>query len=468
MAKFLSPENYIRQRARTLPIHECLINDEWKQNQLATVFVVRKHVNGHFTIGTYLVDLNCLGVKDTYFWYNISADEYEHLKEMLYSKQEMSVISYELAHNIVFAGENYATEIGFKSHPDFYKTTRFILVEDDYKIELIYIEVGEDGMPIYVQGPNDSPARVREIIETLNRTVGSDNYHYITLDDTVGELDYDDEIDDDSDDDSDDYDNDFDRYNDYSFEDLKNLLLNFETITASNIDEHSLIGIADNLIYRIEDGKKISNLFVQIGELLDFEVDVNEVHPSLFGLDSFDDKYDKKKLIADFVDTYNNISKNKSSKKKMAAFEKKYPDIPATAYIKAQYDFSKRESDNSLPIVQKYAINYPDYPLLQLLFSVDSILNSSPDDNDDFPEFCSKWFGDRKALNPIEANEYVFYLTLFIFKKENLAWGLAFLDALTQSDIPNEIIDYYVTIGTLTLVMLLQQRLLTEDFSHLK
>ncbi|HPS83164.1 MAG TPA: hypothetical protein PLA88_02530, partial [Bacteroidales bacterium] len=225
MTQFLSPDKYIRQRARTLPIHECLVNDEWKQNQLATVFIVRKHVNGHFTIGNFLVDLKCLGVKDTFYWFNISADEYDELRENLFSKQEMSVVSYDLAHNIVYAGENFATEIGLKSHPDFYKTTQFILEEDNDNIELIDVEVGDDGVPVYVQGPYDTPDRVYEILETLNKTVGNGNYHYVD----VSELDSDFDSDGDYDEDSDE-DNSFERYLDYSFRDLKNLLLNFETI----------------------------------------------------------------------------------------------------------------------------------------------------------------------------------------------------------------------------------------------
>ncbi|HPF00253.1 MAG TPA: hypothetical protein PKY63_06265 [Bacteroidales bacterium] len=462
MTQFLSPEKYIRQRARTLPIHECLVNDEWNQNQLATVFIVRKHVNGHFTIGNYLVDLKCLGVKDTFFWFNVSADDYEDLKDDLFSKQEMSVISYELAHNIVFAGENFATEIGLKSHPDFYKTTQFILEEDNDNIELIDIEVGDNGVPVFVQGPFDTPDRVYEILETLNKTVGNGNYHYVD----VSELDS--EIDSDNDDDNDNDDNNnFEKYFAYSFNDLKNLLLNFETIAVTNFGEHSLIGITTSLIYRIEGDRKIDNLFAQLSELLDFKVDVEEVHPSLFGLASFDDRFNKEELTNDFVDACRNLSEKKVGKKLVAAFGKKYPENPAYNYLLAQTEFAK-DKNNSSSAVQKYALSCPDYPLIQLLFSVASLLNTPADDNLDFPEFYSAWFGNRKVLHPIEATDYIFYLSTFVFKKENLAWGLAFIEALEESDIPVEIVHYYRTIGFLSLVIILRDRLSTEDFSHLK
>ncbi|MDX9931898.1 MAG: hypothetical protein RB294_04885 [Bacteroidales bacterium] len=462
MTQFLSPEKYIRQRARTLPIHECLVNDEWNQNQLATVFIVRKHVNGHFTIGNYLVDLKCLGVKDTFFWFNVSADDYEDLKDDLFSKQEMSVISYELAHNIVFAGENFATEIGLKSHPDFYKTTQFILEEDNDNIELIDIEVGDNGVPVFVQGPYDTPDRVYEILETLNKTVGNGNYHYVDVSELDSEIDSDDDDDNDNDDD-----NRFEKYLAYSFNDLKNLLLNFETIAVTNFGEHSLTGITTSLIYRIEGDRKIDNLFAQLSELLDFKVDVDEVHPSLFGLDSFDDRYNKEDLTNDFVDACKNLSEKKVGKKLIEDFAKKFPEIPANTYLLAQTEFTK-DKNNSSSVVEKYALSCPDYPLIQLLFSVASLLNTPADDNLDFPEFYSAWFGSRKVLHPIEATDYIFYLSTFVFKKENLAWGLAFIEALEESDIPVEIVHYYRTIGFLSLVIILRDRLSTEDFSHLK
>ena len=31
--QMLSPENYIKQRARTLPIYECRINSDWEINK---------------------------------------------------------------------------------------------------------------------------------------------------------------------------------------------------------------------------------------------------------------------------------------------------------------------------------------------------------------------------------------------------------------------------------------------------
>jgi len=38
-SQFLSPENYIRQRVRLLPIKECLVNQEWEKSRMANILM---------------------------------------------------------------------------------------------------------------------------------------------------------------------------------------------------------------------------------------------------------------------------------------------------------------------------------------------------------------------------------------------------------------------------------------------
>lgn len=172
----LSPENYIRQRARLLPIHECLVSKNWRTTKIANVIVTRRHINGNLTFGVFLVDLLCLGVKNTTYKFNISNYEFE---EYLSSFNEKAVhlekTDYKLAHNIVFAGFDYATEIGIAPHPDFLKTTQFILEEDNDNIELVEIECGKDGFPTLIMG-KENKEECQRYIAKLNRSIGSENY----------------------------------------------------------------------------------------------------------------------------------------------------------------------------------------------------------------------------------------------------------------------------------------------------
>jgi len=195
----LSPENYIRQRARNLPIFECWVNTGWSEGGLAHVFVARNHSNGNITLGIYLVDLKCLGVKDAAWRFNIPESEYRELLQYSKDTMELEPIQYSLAHNIVFAGVEFADEYGFKPHRDFSSIVQFILEEDSDEIELIDIECGNEGKPLFIQGPYDDHAKTARILAQLEKTAGPGNYFFINGIDPDDEEDDFDEFDEDED-----------------------------------------------------------------------------------------------------------------------------------------------------------------------------------------------------------------------------------------------------------------------------
>ncbi len=200
VVQMLSPENYIRKKARTLPINQCLVNEDWEEHKMAQVLVARRHTTGNMTLCFYLVDLMCLGVKDTYFQFNIPFSDYLELVDDANTQMPRVEISYELAHNIVHAGLEFAEEYGFKPHKDFTSVTRFMLEEDTEDIELIEIECGLNGQPAYMRGPYDDDAKATKIIAQLERTAGPGNYSVLDKFEDGFDDDDDDEFDDDDDD----------------------------------------------------------------------------------------------------------------------------------------------------------------------------------------------------------------------------------------------------------------------------
>ncbi|MDR1757685.1 MAG: hypothetical protein LBR51_01820 [Bacteroidales bacterium] len=199
--KPLSPENYIRQRSRGLPIYECWITDNWEIVGLANIVITRRHVSGNITACLYLVDLTCMGVKDTYYFFNISEQEY---REFLGKFSEHVFVSadYNLVHNIIFAAKEFAAEYGFKPHKDFTTLTEYFLEEDDDHVPLMEIHCGEeDGKPLYVNTGSESKSRENQILKQLKTTAGEENFHYITSDNNSN---FDEDEDEDDDDDFDD------------------------------------------------------------------------------------------------------------------------------------------------------------------------------------------------------------------------------------------------------------------------
>ncbi|MDZ4757040.1 MAG: hypothetical protein SGJ10_02725 [Bacteroidota bacterium] len=140
----LSPEKYIRTKARSLPIIACYINSDWKEAGMANIIVVRKHNNSNLTFGIYLVDLFALGTKDALYRFNVSEDV---LKDVL--NNSFIVVDYLLVHNIIYGANAFAEEYGFKVCKEF-ALVQYILEEDIEEIELMEIEFGRDGKPFLI------------------------------------------------------------------------------------------------------------------------------------------------------------------------------------------------------------------------------------------------------------------------------------------------------------------------------
>ncbi|MDO9040347.1 MAG: hypothetical protein Q7U65_03135, partial [Bacteroidota bacterium] len=227
--QMLSPENYIRKKVRTLPIYECLVRSDWEETKMTTVLVARNHTNGNITDCSYLVDLYCLGVKDSMYLFNVPVHEYEEFKERLGREMDMTEVDYTLAHNIVYAGVEFAEEFGFKPHKDYESVTKFMLEEDIEDIELIEIECGMDGKPCYMRGPFEDDAKAKRIIAQLEKNAGPGNYEYVggldEFDDD--EYDFDDDDDGEFDDDEEfgDDDDDVNEFSEIAFEEKRELFL---------------------------------------------------------------------------------------------------------------------------------------------------------------------------------------------------------------------------------------------------
>lgn len=181
-----SPAKYIKTRCRDLPVKECLINIDWREGDMANILIAREQPSGKLIVGMYLVDLLCLGVKNTFYHYSIDTFEYDDLLESIQMSLESEPCDYTLAHNIIYGAVEFAEELGIKPHKDF-SITRYILAEDDESIEYMDLEFGRDGVPVLIirEGMNPAP-----YIANLKKSVGEGNYEIMYEDD--GYLDDDD------------------------------------------------------------------------------------------------------------------------------------------------------------------------------------------------------------------------------------------------------------------------------------
>ena len=173
-----SQANYIKNAARKLEIYECLMNDNYDSGELAVIILSRIRKNGDLIIGCYMVDTQCLCVKNTMYKVGVSIDEYQgFVNEYFENGMGLNMIDVDvnLAHSVVYGGARYAKKLGFMSEKDF-KVAQYILNPVD-TVEWVDVDFGgEDGKPFYFAGPYDN---TNKIIATLRKSVGEGNFTYV-------------------------------------------------------------------------------------------------------------------------------------------------------------------------------------------------------------------------------------------------------------------------------------------------
>lgn len=183
--KPMSPERYVKEAARKLPLGKCYITPEWKENGLCHIVVSRVKPGGNIVAGAYLVDTFCLGVKDSFYYTDMTPDEFEGLLYKFRSSFGLESISYEEAHNIIYGAIGFAEDGGIAPDRGF-AVTQYILEEDTDDVPLIEYEFGKDGKHFLVA----NSSKEKQLIEMLQRNLGNDFDYEIAVDEDEDDDDY--------------------------------------------------------------------------------------------------------------------------------------------------------------------------------------------------------------------------------------------------------------------------------------
>ena len=139
-----------------------------------SVLVTRQAGHGKVRVCGWLVDVWCLGVKDTVGPRSMDqrrAAEFTGSYFAAYQARPLAA-PLDLAQQLVFSAVAYARRLGFEPAPGFDQTTSHLGPWTGPSA----ISFGRDGKPLFVQGPHDNAAR---ILNTLQRSVGPNNFHYL-------------------------------------------------------------------------------------------------------------------------------------------------------------------------------------------------------------------------------------------------------------------------------------------------
>ncbi|MEN8138007.1 MAG: hypothetical protein ABFR62_06210 [Bacteroidota bacterium] len=176
----LSPEKYIKTKARTLDIKNCYISENWKSAGLATIIVSRQHKNSNVTHALYQIDLLAEGVVNTFFEFNLGGENYDKVIKYYIKEQNLIECSYDLAHQVIYEAYFFAEEFKLKAHKDF-AITKFLLEPEDYEPAEEYdFEIGEDNKPLVIVSTDNNK---KDLIAKLKKNVGESNFKVINIED---------------------------------------------------------------------------------------------------------------------------------------------------------------------------------------------------------------------------------------------------------------------------------------------
>ncbi|WP_256875303.1 DNA-binding response regulator [Nostoc sp. C052] len=173
----IPPENSIKNLlTKILPVKN---NDDIDRG-LGLVVIARVARYNQITVCSYLLDIWCLGVKDTIPPRTVDTIKFKEFTESLFEPfpGKPHLVSLEIAQGMIFSACEYALSLGFQPHKDFEKS-RLHIGEWDGRIR---IECGRDGKPFYVNGPHDNP---KKIMETLKRSRGEGNFDFLIGSDPI-------------------------------------------------------------------------------------------------------------------------------------------------------------------------------------------------------------------------------------------------------------------------------------------
>ncbi len=379
----LSPENYIRQRARTLPLYECRINSDWKESGLANIIVARCHSNGNVTACSYLVDTYCLGVKDSVFFFSRSAQEYQELIEYYNEQFQFDKVDYALVHNIILAAEEYAEELGFMPCKIYQQTTRFMLDEDNDDIELMEIECGIDGQPALIFTGEEDVATINRLKARLEAKVGAGNYTCIFSSDED------------------------EPFGDLSDEELKfcQLFDRYDELDDATRKEVTQLG--EGIMEPMVSEEKCSHYEDVYEPLLRMKLVKRKVTPEFMGLPAGSELPDKtavKHFVGAITSSYDDDKLASANLKKLVQL---LPGHPATLLADL---LLLRGVDEALfaAKVKQTANEYPGYGLLQMVKDA-GLMKQNPNQERGATIVLpfDKYFGERTELHDIEMFEYL-------------------------------------------------------------
>jgi len=161
-------------RAADNPIQHCLLSESLFETGMGTLILARGTTKIHVEFSSFLLDIFCLGVKDVMFK-SVEGEVFEYYLDTVNAAEPLVEVDPAYARKLLHELVAWSQSIGFAPHDDFAALERmFGDVRADHSDAVFTF--GQDGRPLYIPGPGDSPNIIRHRVEQLRKQLGKDGF----------------------------------------------------------------------------------------------------------------------------------------------------------------------------------------------------------------------------------------------------------------------------------------------------
>jgi hypothetical protein len=165
-------------RAAQAPIQACFLTESLLDGGMGTLVIARGATPHYVAMGSFLLDVFCLGIKDVTFE-QVEGEVFDLYMTAMHAASPMVPVDPGRARRLMRELAAWSQSIGFPPHRDFAAVERIFgdVVEDATDIAFPF---GCDGKPFYIPGPSDTRSLIRQRIERLRQSVGEDGFGFET------------------------------------------------------------------------------------------------------------------------------------------------------------------------------------------------------------------------------------------------------------------------------------------------
>jgi hypothetical protein len=165
-------------RATQAPIQHCFLTEDLFKIGIGVMVLARGATHHHVAIGSFLIDVFCLGIKDAAFQ-RLEGEEFEVYMVRTDLGSPTISVDPSYARKLLRDVAAWAQSIGFAPHRDFTAVER-IFGDVSADAGGASFQFGRDGKPVYVPGPADTPLLIRQRVEQLRKHLGDDGFEFET------------------------------------------------------------------------------------------------------------------------------------------------------------------------------------------------------------------------------------------------------------------------------------------------